>query len=241
MMKFKRVLIKLSGEALAGEKCQGFCMETVEKVCKQIKEVAQEGVQIAIVVGAGNIWRGRLSDEMNPVSADNMGMLATVLNAIMLEDMLKRLGMKACVMSALEMHKFARMYKTSEAVEMLEEGNIVIFAAGTGNPFFTTDTAASLRALEIEADCILLAKNIDGVYDSDPNKNPDAKRFKSINYDSVLEKQLRVMDLTATVMCKDGNMPALVFELNGDDSIKKATNGEIQGTYVSNDTETEYY
>ncbi len=240
-MKFERVLIKLSGEAMAGEKGQGFCMDTVKKVCMQIKNVADTGVQVAIVVGAGNIWRGRLSDEMNAVSADNMGMLATVLNAIMIEDMLNRLGSKACVMSALEMHKFARMYKTSEAVEMLNEGKIVIFAAGTGNPFFTTDTAASLRALEIEADCILLAKNIDGVYDSDPSKNSDAKRFKSISYDDVLEKQLRVMDLTATVMCKDGNMPALVFELNAKDSINNAIEGIVQGTYVSNDVKTEYY
>jgi uridylate kinase len=240
-MKFDRVLIKLSGEALAGKKGQGFCMDTIKKVCTQIKQVSDKGVQVALVVGAGNIWRGRLSDEMNPVSADNMGMLATVINAIMVEDMLNRLGKHATVMSAVEIHKFSKMYKTSEAIDMLNNGEIVIFAAGTGNPFFTTDTAASLRALEIQADCILLAKSIDGIYDSDPNKNPNAKKYKSISYHDVLENELRVMDLTATVMCKDGNMPALVFELNGENSINKALDGNSEGTYVATEIKTEYY
>lgn len=240
-MKANRVLIKLSGEALSGDKGQGFSMDTIQKVCSQIKDVSDSGVQVAIVVGAGNIWRGRLSDEMNPVSADNMGMLATVINAIMLEDMLNRLGKHATVMSAVEIHKFSKLYKTSEAVDMLNDGEVVIFAAGTGNPFFTTDTAASLRALEIQSDCILLAKNIDGVYDSDPNKNSDAKKYKTINYSDVLSRELRVMDLTATVMCKDGNMPVLVFELNGEDSIKKALDGATEGTYVASDIKTEYY
>lgn len=240
-MEFKRVLIKLSGQALAGSKGQGFDMDTVKNVCMQIKQVSESGVQVALVVGAGNIWRGRLSDEMNPVSADNMGMLATVINAIMLEDMLNRLGQSATVMSAVEIHKFSKLYKTSDAVNMLNNGEVVIFAAGTGNPFFTTDTAASLRALEIGADCILLAKNVDGVYDSDPGTNPDARRFKSISYDDVLSKELRVMDLTATAMCKDGNMPVMVFELNGKDSIMNAMSGKNQGTYVSRDVKSQYY
>ena len=209
-MKYNRILIKLSGQALAGEKEHGFCMETVKKVCSQIKQAADSGIQIAIVVGAGNIWRGRQSNEMNAVSADNMGMLATVINAIMIEDSLNTMGMQAIVMSAVEMNKFAGMYKTSDAVNMLSKNKIVIFAAGTGNPFFTTDTAASLRALETECEIILLAKNIDGVYDSDPAVNKNAGKFKTINYDDVIAKQLRVMDLTAITMCKDGNMPILV-------------------------------
>jgi uridylate kinase len=240
-MKFKRVLIKLSGQALGGKKERGFCMETIEKVCGQIIKVAKSGVQVAVVVGAGNIWRGRLSDEMNPVSADNMGMLATVINAIMLEDMLNRLGQHATVMSAVEIHKFSKLYKTSEAVDMLNAGEVVIFAAGTGNPFFTTDTAASLRALEIRADCILLAKSVDGVYDSDPRENPAAKKYKTINFDDVLAKELRVMDLTATAMCKDGDMPIMVFLLNGENSLMNALSGKSEGTYVAGDVKTESY
>jgi uridylate kinase len=240
-MKHNRVLIKLSGQALSGEKGQGFCMETINKVCTQIKQVADRGIQIAIVVGAGNIWRGRLTDEMHPVSADNMGMLATTINAIMIEDTLNRMGSPAIVMSAVEMSRFAKIYKTSEALEMLNDGKIVIFAAGTGNPFFTTDTAASLRALENECDIILLAKNIDGVYDSDPAKNKDAKKYKAISYDDVITNQLKVMDLTATTMCKEGDIPLLVFALNGEDSIINALDGKTEGTYISADVKTEYY
>ena len=240
-MNIKRVLIKLSGQALAGAKGQGFCMETIERVCEQVLEVCNKGIQVAIVVGAGNIWRGRLSDEMNPVSADNMGMLATVINAIMIEDMLNRMGRKSTVMSAVEIHKFSKMYKTSEAIDMLENNEIVIFAAGTGNPFFTTDTAAALRALEIDSDCILLAKNIDGVYDSDPRKNKDAKKYKNINFDDVIAKELKVMDLTATTMCKEGNMPLLVFALNGNNTIISVLDGKTKGTLISKDVITEYY
>lgn len=240
-MKQDRVLIKLSGQALSGDKGQGFCMETIQRVCAQIKQVADRGIQVAIVVGAGNIWRGRLSNEMNAVSADNMGMLATTINAIMIEDTLNRMGSPAIVMSAVEMSRFAKIYKTSEALEILNENKIVIFAAGTGNPFFTTDTAASLRALENECDIILLAKNIDGVYDSDPAKNADAKKYKSINYDDVIKYQLKVMDLTATTMCKEGNMPLLVFALNGDNSIINALDGKTEGTIISEEVKTEYY
>lgn len=240
-MKYNRVLIKLSGQALSGEKGQGFCMETVNKVCAQIKQVADRGIQVAIVVGAGNIWRGRLTNEMHPVSADNMGMLATTINAIMIEDTLNRLGAPAIVMSAVEMSRFAKIYKTSEALEMLDDNKIVIFAAGTGNPFFTTDTAASLRALEVECDTILLAKNIDGVYDSDPAKNADAKKYKTINYKDVIHNELKVMDLTATTMCKEGSMPLLVFALKGDEAIINALDGKTEGTYISEDVKTEYY
>ncbi len=241
-MKYKRILLKISGQVLAGEKHQGFDMDTIKSVCDQIKQVSDSGVQVALVVGAGNLWRGRMTDEMNAVAADNMGMLATVMNALMVEDMLNRIGKHATVMSAVEIHKFSKMYKTSEAVDMLNNGEVVIFAAGTGNPFFTTDTAAALRALEIESDCILLAKSIDGVYDSDPRTNADAKKFKTINFDDVISRQLRVMDLTATTMCKDGNMPIFVFELDVKDSIKKAMKrGAIEGTYVSSDVKTEYY
>lgn len=240
-MKQDRVLIKLSGQALSGDKGQGFCMETIQQVCAQIKQVADRGIQVAIVVGAGNIWRGRLSNEMNAVSADNMGMLATTINAIMIEDTLNRMGSPAIVMSAVEMSRFAKIYKTSEALEMLNENKIVIYAAGTGNPFFTTDTAASLRALENECDVILLAKNIDGVYDSDPAKNSGAKKYRSINYDDVIKYQLKVMDLTATTMCKEGNMPLLVFALNGENSIINALDGKTEGTIISEEVKTEYY
>lgn len=240
-MEMKRILIKISGQVLAGEKTQGFDMDTIKSVCMQIKEVSDSGVQVALVVGAGNLWRGRMSDEMNAVAADNMGMLATVMNALMVEDMLNRLGKHATVMSAVEIHKFSKMYKTSEAIDLLNDNEVVIFGAGTGNPFFTTDTAAALRALEIESDCILLAKSVDGVYDKDPRKCDDAKKYKTINFDDVITKQLRVMDLTATTMCKDGNMPLLVFELDGKDSIKHAMSGAIEGTYVAGDVKTEYY
>lgn len=240
-MEFKRILIKVSGQVLAGKRNQGFDMETIEHVCMQIKEVSDSGIQVALVVGAGNLWRGRMSKDMNAVAADNMGMLATVMNALMVEDMLNRLGKHATVMSAVEIHKFSKMYKTSEAIDLLNDNEVVIFGAGTGNPFFTTDTAAALRALEIESDCILLAKSIDGIYDSDPRTCPDAKKFKTINFDDVIAKQLRVMDLTATTMCKDGNMPILVFELNGNDSIKDALEGKIEGTYVSKDVDTVFY
>jgi len=240
-MEMKRILIKISGQVLAGEKSQGFDMDTIQSVCTQIKEVSDSGVQVALVVGAGNLWRGRMSDEMNAVAADNMGMLATVMNALMVEDMLNRLGKHATVMSAVEIHKFSKMYKTSEAIDLLNDNEVVIFGAGTGNPFFTTDTAAALRALEIESDCILLAKSVDGVYDKDPRKCDDAKKYKTINFDDVITKQLRVMDLTATTMCKDGNMPLLVFELDGKDSIRHAMSGAIEGTYVAGDVKTEYY
>ncbi len=240
-MEFKRILIKLSGQALAGEKSSCFCMETVKKVCAEIKNVYESGVQIALVVGAGNIWRGRLTDEMNPAAADNMGMLATTINALMLEDALKRQGIKAEAFSAVEMNKFARLYRTNDVVDFMNQGGVAIFAAGTGNPFFTTDTAAALRALEIGADCILLAKSVDGVYDSDPGKNPDAKKYKTINYKDVLAKELRVMDLTATAMCKDGDMSVMVFELDGEGSILNALNGKSEGTYVAGDVKTELY
>ncbi|MCK5128783.1 MAG: UMP kinase [Clostridiales bacterium] len=240
-MKYKRILIKLSGQALAGKKDEGFCMETIKDVCTQIKQVSDAGIQVCIVVGAGNIWRGRLSDEMNQVSADNMGMLATVINSIMVEDTLNRLGKHATVMSAVEIHKFSKMYKTSEAIDMMENNEVVIFAAGTGNPFFTTDTAAALRALETQCDIILLAKNIDGVYDSDPNTNKDAKKLKEISFDNIIEQELRVMDLTTSTLCKEGNMPLLVFALNGNNSILRALEGKIQGTIIGEGLETVYY
>ena len=238
---YKRVVIKISGEALAGENGFGISGETISKVADQIISVVKLGVEVGIVIGAGNIWRGRQGQNMDRSTADHMGMLATVINSLAMQDALEHKGYKTRVMTAIAMNEIAEPYIRRKAMSHLDKKLIVIFACGTGNPFFSTDTTAALRAAEIEADLVLMAKNIDGVYESDPRKNPDAKRYKSIRYMDVLEKGIQVMDSTATSLCMDNDIPLKLFALKGEDSILKAVCGEGNGTTVSNKVETEFY
>ena len=229
---FKRVLLKLSGEALAGEKGSGLDFDTVLGVCKKIKECSDLGVEIAIVVGGGNFWRGRSSGEMDRTRADHMGMLATTINSLALADAFEQLGVDARVLTAIEMRQIAEPYTKSRSVTHLNEGKIVIFGCGTGNPFFSTDTAAALRAAEIGADVIFKATNVDGVYDSDPKKNPDAKKFDKLTHHDVLSLGLNVMDMTAASLCQDNGIKILVFSMKDIDNIKRAMLGETVGTLV---------
>lgn len=232
--KYKRVLLKLSGESLAGEAKHGIDFDIVTKICEAIKKCADAGVQIGIVVGGGNFWRGRSSGEMDRTRADHMGMLATTINALGVCDALEQLGVNVRVMTAIAMHQVAEPYIRNKAVAHLNRGNVVIFGCGTGNPFFSTDTAAALRAVEIEADVILKATMVDGVYDSDPKKNPDAKKFETISFQEVLAKDLAVMDSTASALCKDNNLPILVFSIDDPENIYRAVCGENIGTIVNN-------
>ncbi len=229
---FKRVLLKLSGEALAGGKDGGLDFDTVLDVCKRIKECADLGVEIAIVVGGGNFWRGRSSGEMDRTRADHMGMLATTINSLALQDGFEQLGVDARVLTAIEMRQVAEPFTKQRAVTHLKEGKIVIFGCGTGCPFFSTDTGAALRAAEIGADVIFKATNVDGVYDSDPKKNPDAKKFDSLTHHDVLTLGLNVMDMTAASLCQDNRIKILVFSMKDPDNIRKAMLGENIGTLV---------
>ena len=232
---YKRVLLKLSGEALSGGKGSGLDFDTVTEVCKKIKECAELGVEIAIVVGGGNFWRGRSSGEMDRTRADHMGMLATSINALALQDGFEQLGVDARVLTAIEMRQVAEPYIRGKAERHLDKGRVVIFGCGTGNPFMSTDTAAALRAVEMEVDVILLAKKVDAVYDSDPNVNPDAKKFDVLSFSDVLQKNLGVMDSTAASLCRDNKMPILVFGLNNPENIVRAVKGEKIGTLVNNE------
>ena len=232
--KYKRILLKLSGESLAGEAKHGIAFESVVKICEPIKKCVDEGVQVGIVVGGGNFWRGRSSGDMDRTRADHMGMLATTINALGVADALEQLGVEVRVQTAITMRQVAEPYIRNKAVTHLEKGRVVIFGCGTGNPFFSTDTAASLRAVEIEADVIMKATMVDGVYDSDPKKNPDAKKFDVISFSDVLSKDLAVMDSTASALCKDNNLPILVFSIDDPDNIYKAVCGENIGTLVTN-------
>lgn len=231
-IKYKRVLIKLSGEALAGEKGFGLDEPTLDKIAETIKESVDLGVQIAVVVGGGNFWRGRTGENMERTLADHMGMLATVINSLALCDAFERHGIATRVQTAIEMRQIAEPYIRGRAIRHLEKGRVVIFGCGTGNPFFSTDTTAALRAAEVDAEIILLAKKVDGVYDSDPNINPDAKKFDTISYIDVLNKGLGVMDTTATSLCMDNKMPICVFGLAEPENIKRVLTGEKIGTLV---------
>ena len=231
-VKYKRVLLKLSGEVLAGEKGTGLDFDTVLTICKSIKKCADLGVEIAIVVGGGNFWRGRTSGKMDRTRADHMGMLATAINALALCDALEQLGVEVRVQTAIAMHEVAEPSIRNRAVSHLNKGRVVIFGCGTGNPFCSTDSAAALRACEIEADVIFKATNVDGVYDSDPRKNPNAAKYDEISLAEVVEKHLNVMDATAAAMCLDNNMPILVFNLTDPDNIVRAVQGENIGTIV---------
>ena len=231
-MKYKRVLIKLSGEALAGDKTFGLDYPTILEICKNIKQAADLGAEIGIVVGGGNFWRGRTSGDMERTRADQIGMLATVMNALSVADALEHLGLEVRVQTALQMNQVAEMYIRNKATRHLEKGRIVIFACGTGNPYFSTDTAAALRALEINADVIFKATMVDGVYDKDPKKYPDAVKYDTLTFTKVLNDQLNVMDMTAATMCRDNKLPILVFDM-ADGNFVKAINGEKIGTLVT--------
>ncbi len=231
--KYKRVMLKISGEALAGEKGFGLDQPTINAIADKIKACYNMGVEIAVVVGGGNFWRGRTGEGMDRSRADHMGMLATVINSLALLDALEQLEVPARVQTAIEMRQIAEPYIRLKAARHLEKGRVVIFACGTGNPFFSTDTTAALRAAEIDAEVILLAKKVDGVYDSDPNINPDAKKFDNLSFIDVLNKGLGVMDSTATSLCMDNNIPILVFGLDDPENITRAVMGEDIGTVVS--------
>ena len=229
----KRVLLKLSGEALAGEKKTGFDEETVLKVAEQVKQIVDDGVQVAIVIGGGNFWRGRTSENMERTKADQIGMLATVMNCIYVSDMFRHTGMKTKVYTPFTCGAFTELFSKDDAVNNLEDGVVTFFAGGTGHPYFSTDTATVLRAIEIEADVILLAKAIDGVYDSDPKTNLDAKRYDEVSIQEVIDKQLAVVDLTASILSMENKMPMYVFGLNEENSIVKAISGDFNGTKVT--------
>jgi uridylate kinase len=231
--KYKRVMLKLSGEALAGADGFGIDFSVTTRIAKEIKELVDMGVEVGAVVGGGNIWRGREGEGMDRTTADHMGMLATCINALALQDSLENIGVTTRVQTAIEMKAVAEPFIRRRAMRHLEKGRVVIFGAGSGNPYFSTDTAAALRAAEIEAEVILLAKKVDGVYDKDPNKYPDAKKFDTLSHIEVLEKGLQVMDSTATSLCMDNNIPILVFGLDEGGNIKKAIMGEKIGTLVT--------
>ena len=236
-VKYKRILLKLSGEALAGSKKSGLDFDVIKSVCKTVKECVDLGVQVGIVVGGGNFWRGVKDggDHMDRTRADHMGMLATTINSLAVADVLEQLGVQVRVQTAIEMRAFAEPYVRNRAKRHLEKGRVVIFGCGTGNPFFSTDTAAVLRAAEMDAEVIMKATNVDGVYDSDPKKNPDAVKFDKLTYDEVLARHLNVMDTTATSLSMDNNIPIIVFSLKEFDNIKKVVLGETIGTVVRKD------
>ena len=231
-IKYKRVLLKLSGEALAGDNKTGVYAEVIGKICDEIKKVVEMGVQVGIVVGGGNFWRGRYGHQMERTTSDYMGMLATSMNGLALQDTLEAKGIKTRVQTAIEMRQIAEPYIKRKAIKHLENGRVVIFACGTGNPYFTTDTAAALRAAEINAEVILLAKTIDGVYSADPKIDPSAIKYDKISYIDILNQDLKVMDSTATSLCRDNNIPLRVFAIAEPENIVKIIKGENIGTVV---------
>jgi len=231
--EYKRVILKISGEALAGENGFGFDFDVIRRIALEIKELVNMNLEVGVVVGGGNIWRGRSGEGMDRAQADYMGMLATCINALALQDSLEQNDVKTRVQTAIEMREIAEPFIRRRAVRHFEKGRVVIFAAGTGNPYFSTDTTAALRAAEIEADVILLAKKVDGVYDKDPNLYSDAKKYDRLTYIEVLEQGLQVMDSTATSLCMDNDIPILVFGLDTPGNIIKAVSGEKIGTLVS--------
>ena len=232
-IEYKRVMLKISGEALSGANGFGFDFDVVGRIAREVKTLVDMDVEVGLVVGGGNIWRGRTGEGMDRTTADHMGMLATCINALALQDALEGIGVKTRVQTAIEMKEIAEPFIRRRAVRHLEKGRVVIFGAGSGNPYFSTYTAAALRAAEIEAYVILLAKNVDGVYDKDPNKFADAKKYDKLTYMEVIEQGLQVMDTTATTLCMDNNIPILVFGISEEGNIKKVMEGEKIGTIVS--------
>ena len=229
----KRVLLKLSGEALAGDKHHGFDEPTVTVVANQVKKLVDAGVEVGIVIGGGNFWRGRSSKNIDRTKADQIGMLATVMNCIYVSEIFRSVGMDTEVLTPFECGSMTKLFSKDRANKYLSKGKVCFFAGGTGHPYFSTDTATVLRAIEIEAEVILLAKAVDGVYDSDPKTNPNAKRYDEVSIQEVLDNRLQVVDLTATIMCYENKMPMYVFGLNEEDSIVKAISGNFNGTKVT--------
>ena len=232
--KYKRILLKLSGEALASGKEDILDFEFISKVAKQIKRCVDAGVQIGVIVGAGNIWRGRQGTGMDRCRADHMGMLATAINSLALQDVFVREGMDTVVMTAVEMPAYAEHYNSRDAIRALEEGRVVVFGCGLGIPFFSTDTAAVLRAAEIEADCILMAKNIDAIYSADPKKDPNAVRYSDVTYRQILDENLRALDMTSAIFCMDNNINGYAFGLADPENIYRVVMGEAIGTAIHN-------
>lgn len=230
---YKRVLLKISGEALAGESGSGIDFATVEHIVKQVVELHKEGVEIGIVVGGGNFWRGRQGTNMDRVTADHMGMIATIMNSLALQDAIEKKGVPVRVQTALTIPSVAEPFILRKALRHFECGRIVIFACGTGNPYFSTDSGAALRAIEIKADVLLMAKNVDGVYDSDPKTNPDAKKIESISYMDVMNRNLNVMDFTSITLCMENRIPIVAFGLGSENGLIKAAHGEKIGTIIA--------
>lgn len=228
-----RILLKLSGEALAGDKKTGFDEETVRRVALQVKQLVEESIQVGIVIGGGNFWRGRTSENIDRTKADQIGMLATVMNCIYVSEIFRSAGMKTSILTPFACGTFTGLFSKDEAVRCLEEGQVVFFAGGTGHPYFSTDTGVVLRAVEVEAEVILLAKAVDGVYDDDPNKNPDAKKYAEVTIDEVIARNLQVVDMTASILARDNKMPMWVFGLNEENSIVNTVKGRFNGTKVS--------
>lgn len=233
MSKYKRVLLKLSGEALAGSQGRGFDEKNVLAVGEQVKKLVDNGIEVAIVIGGGNFWRGRSSDSMDRTKADEIGMLATVMNCLYTSAMFRTIGLEAVVQTPFLCGNMTDLFRKETALDHMAKGTVVFFAGGTGHPYFSTDTGAALRAVEIEADIILLAKNVDGVYDADPNVDSSAKKYEEISLKEVIRKDLKVMDLTAATLCAEQKMPMMVFHLNADNSIVRAADGENIGTTVT--------
>ena len=232
-MNRRRVFLKLSGEALAGSKKTGFDEATVKEVARQVKQSVDIGIQVGIVIGGGNFWRGRTSEAIDRTKADQIGMLATVMNCIYVSEIFRNAGMMTQILTPFECGTMTKLFSKDRANKYFEKGMVVFFAGGTGHPYFSTDTGITLRDVEMDADGILLAKSIDGVYDSDPAKNPDAKRYDTISIQEVIDKKLAVVDLTASIMCLEHKMPMAVFDLNEKDSIANAMQGKINGTIVT--------
>ena len=229
----KRVFLKLSGEALAGEKKTGFDEPTVTEVARQVKQIVDGGCQVGIVIGGGNFWRGRTSENIDRTKADQIGMLATVMNCIYVSEIFRSVGMKTAVLTPFECGSFTKLFSKDRANKYFSRGMVVFFAGGTGHPYFSTDTGVVLRAIEVEAEVILLAKSIDGVYDKDPKTSQDAKKYDSITIDEVIEKNLQVVDMTASILARDNKMPMWVFGLNEENSIVNTVNGKFTGTRVT--------
>ena len=229
----KRILLKLSGEALAGEEKQGFHEPTVRKVALQIKQLVEEGVQVGVVIGGGNFWRGRTSENIDRTKADQIGMLATIMNCIYVSEICRAEGMQTAVLTPFECGSFTKLFSKDRANKYFDRGMVVFFAGGTGHPYFSTDTGVVLRAVEVEAEVILLAKAIDGVYNDDPKKNPAAKKYDEVTIDEVIAKNLQVVDMTASILARDNKMPMLVFGLNEENSIGNTVKGKFNGTKVT--------
>ena len=229
----KRILLKLSGEALAGDKKTGFDEETVRGVALQIKSLVDDGIQVGVVIGGGNFWRGRSSENMDRTKADQIGMLATIMNCIYVSEICRSEGMMTSILTPFECGSFTKLFSKDRANKYFGKNMVVFFAGGTGHPYFSTDTGVVLRAIEVEADAILLAKAIDGVYDSDPRTNPNAKRYDEVSIDEVIEKNLQVVDMTASILARDNKMPMLVFSLNEENSIVNTMKGQFNGTKVT--------